>query len=105
METNTTSTTPDGDSRVRTFKIVHPFHPLCGQVIKLVTIKINWGDEQVFYRRDNGTLTSVPVSWTDIYETDPFLISSAGRAAFRLCDLLELERLIDTLRQEQENEK
>ena len=66
---------------------------------------MNWGDEQVFYRRDNGTLTSVPASWTDIYEPDPFVTQSAGRAAFRLYDLQELRRFIDSFSQEQKNEE
>ncbi len=38
---NTTSTTPDVNDQVRTFKNIHPFHQLRGEAIKPVTIKLN----------------------------------------------------------------
>jgi uncharacterized protein DUF5372 len=37
---------------------------------------------------------SLPASWTDIIEVDPFVAMSAGRSLFRVTDLLELAKLV-----------
>ena len=41
-----------------------------------------------------GRRSSVPFVWTDIGQEDPFVAVSAGRALFRVEDLLGLVRLI-----------
>lgn len=38
---------------------------------------------------------SVPVAWTDLAAVDPFVTVAAGRALFRLVDLLVLRALVD----------
>jgi len=63
-----------------------------------VTYRHNWGEERAFYRDAGGELVSVPASWTDL-SPDPFEALSAGRAAFRVPDLLELVRLIRALQE------
>ena len=82
------------------FRIVHPFHPEYGQQFNIVTIRQNWSEELLYYLDRKKRLTSIPARWTDRIEPDPVLVISAGRSAFRLHDLLELTRLVDTLDQE-----
>ncbi len=37
------------------------------------------------------------MDWTDLVAEDPFVVASAGRAYFRVQDLLELSALIESL--------
>jgi len=37
------------------------------------------------------------VEWTNLAPVDPFVVVAAGRAAFRLADLVELSRLVAAL--------
>ncbi len=46
---------------------------------------------------DEQTVCSVPPQWTDLVAADPEMILGAGRALFRLTDLMELERLVSRL--------
>ena len=39
----------------------------------------------------------MPIAWTSLIAEDPALVFGQGRSPFRLTDLLELARLIDTL--------
>lgn len=86
------------------FRIVHPFHPLCGQQLLLVTIRHNWGEDMLYYHDLKGTLISVPARWTDRVPADPVVTVSAGRSLFRLEDLLELARLVAAREQEAAND-
>jgi hypothetical protein len=87
----------DGDGM---FRIVHPFHPACGQQLPIVTIRQNWGENLLYYLDQNGRLVSIPARWTDRIEPDPVVTISAGRSPFRMEDLLELVRLVEALRHE-----
>ena len=87
------------------FRIVHPFHPLCGQQLLLVTIRRNWGEDVLYYHDPKGALVSVPVRWTDRVAADPVVTVSAGRSPFRLEDLLELARLVAAREQEATNDR
>ena len=89
------STAPDGNDQVPYCTITHPFHPLCGNKIQIVSLKQNWGEDCVFYRQEDGRLTSIPACWTSIYEPHPFNVISEGRCVFRFQELLELARLIE----------
>jgi hypothetical protein len=40
----------------------------------------------------------VPLDWTDIAPQDPFVVVSAGRALFRVEDLLGLARLLGEIK-------
>lgn len=81
--------------------MTHPFHPLSGKTFVLVTCRRNWGEERVYYHDETGTLCSLPLGWTSLAPIDPFVRFSAGRAAFRLVDLLELSRLLAALAREE----
>jgi hypothetical protein len=75
------------------FRITHPFHPLRGAEYELVTRKLTWGEDRVFYYDPSGKLKSLLTNVTDVASTDAFHRVSAGRSAFRVDDLLELRHL------------
>jgi len=81
------------------FRITHPFHPLCGAEYELVTRKLTWGEDRVFYYDASGRLKSLMTNVTDVLARDAFDRISAGRSAFRIDDLLELRRLFEKHRE------
>lgn len=81
------------------FRITHPFHPLRGSEYELVTRKLTWGEDRVFYYAPSGKLKSLLTNVTDVASTDAFDRISDGRSAFRVDDLLELWRLFDKRKQ------
>jgi Family of unknown function (DUF5372) len=100
MRSHTRSTTPHGVSTPQRFQITHPYHPLFGQEFELVQCRHNWGEDRVYFHGAGGHLTSVPASWTSLPSTDPFIAVAAGRSLFRIEDLLELAKLLGSLRDE-----
>ena len=55
-----------------------------------------WGDQRVFYReRSTQRVRSLPASWTDVASTD--VVVAAGRARFRVAELLLLVDLLGQL--------
>jgi hypothetical protein len=50
------------------------------------------------YVGPNGRTRSLPVGWTSIAPVDPFVTVAAGRAPFRLEDLLALTALLRDIR-------
>jgi len=50
------------------------------------------------YVGPNGRTRSLPVAWTDVAPVDPFVAVAAGRAPFRLEDLLALRALLRDIR-------
>jgi uncharacterized protein DUF5372 len=80
-----------------TVRITHPFHPLTGQSFELVSRSQHWGDERVIYRAADGRLPSIAVTLTDFAPPDAFCRVAAGRAAFRMIDLLALSVLLEQI--------
>jgi hypothetical protein len=74
--------------------VTHPFHPLRGRRFELVDRRRTWGEDRVYYQDERGELKRLPASWTSVAAVDLFLSISAGRAHFRVADLLELATLI-----------
>jgi len=70
---------------------------LYGKTLSLVTSRHNWSQKRVYYQNEAGILSSMPVEWTNLAHIDPFVIFSAGRAPFRVVDLLELSNLLTTI--------
>jgi hypothetical protein len=64
----------------------------------LVTHRLNWGEDRVYFHDEKGRLTALPTRWTSVCPVDPVVVLSAGRSAFRVGDLLELADLIHRLR-------
>jgi uncharacterized protein DUF5372 len=85
------------------FRITHPFHPLCGAEYELVTRRLNWGEDRVFYYDLDGKLKSLMTNVTDVAAVDAFDRISAGRSAFRVDDLLELRCLLNKRKQSEKS--
>jgi len=49
-----------------------------------------WGRDRVSYLGPEGRIRSVPLEWTDLMPSDPFVVVAEGRAYFRVVDLLAL---------------
>ena len=56
------------------------------------------GECRVFFYNTKGRKSSVPLDWTDIGPKDPFVVVSAGRALFRVEDLLGLTCLLGEIK-------
>ncbi len=94
------STTADANGLSRRFKIIHPFHPWSGEEFDLVTHLHTWGENQVYFQREESEhLVSVPASWADVVPQDPVVQLAAGRSLFRVPDLLELVQMVEESRQ------
>jgi len=92
------STAPQQDLNNRTFRIIHPFHPLKDIEFEVDTIRTLPGERRVFFFNQKGRKSSIPLDWTDIEPQDPFVVVSAGRAFFRVEDLVELARLVGEIK-------
>jgi Family of unknown function (DUF5372) len=64
-----------------------------------VAVQQTWRQDRVFFFGEDGTLKSLPTSWTDVAEPDVFVVLAAGRSPFRVDDLLALAEIIDGIRQ------
>jgi len=60
--------------------VVYPFHPWFGRDLEFVKRRRNWWADRVHVLDDAGALVSLPVEWTDLAPTDPFVAVAAGRA-------------------------
>jgi hypothetical protein len=78
--------------------VTHPFHPLLGREFEFVEQKLNWGEDRVFLRDEDGQLFSLPAGWTDAMAPDPFTVIAAGRCPFTAGALLALADLLARLR-------
>jgi hypothetical protein len=52
----------------------------------------------VFYRDREGHLASLPARWTSVAPEDPVAAVGAGRAQFRVEDLIDLVTIVARLR-------
>ena len=66
-----------------------------GTCYELLERRKTWSADRVFYFDCNGTQRSFATNLTDVLPADAFVEASAGRAAFRLADLLELRERLD----------
>ena len=92
------SNAPHSDAERRRVRVTHPYHRLFEQQFELVAHRQSWGEERVWFQDRNGQVHSLPTSWTDAGEVDPFVAIAAGRSLFRVTDLIELARQIDEWR-------
>ena len=92
------STTRHDDAADTTFEVIHPHHPLRGQRFKLITYRHNWGEDRVYFNNAEGSLSSIPASWTTVVPGDAFVAIADGRCFFRFEDLLRVAELVEKLR-------
>ena len=74
--------------------MTHPFHPLHGCELDLVTRRHNWNEDRVYFHDEHGRLRTIPAAWTSVDDEDPFVTIGAGRSPFRAADLVELAVLV-----------
>lgn len=74
--------------------MTHAFHPLYGQRLEALVVLNRWGSDRVAYLGPDGFTRSLPVEWTDVVPADPVVSLAAGRALFRLTDLLALRAAV-----------
>lgn len=79
-------------------RVTHPFHPLCGREFEFVEHRLNWGEDRVYLRGEDGVLFCLPAAWTDAAAVDPFVVVAAGRCPFTTGGLLAVADLIDGFR-------
>jgi hypothetical protein len=84
-----------GNGGAQVFTVTHPFHPLRGQSFELLAVRNNWGGDRVSYLGMDGRLRTLPIEWTDVFQTDLVVTLGAGRAFFRTDLLRQLRRLVD----------
>ena len=93
------STAGDLSGDERTFVVMHPFHPLNGREFRLVTYRLNWGEDRVYFHDDQGDLRAIPATWTSVSPKDPFCEVATGRCVLRFVDLQELLVLVQKIAQ------
>src|SRR5258707_174008 len=86
-----------GTTAPRKVRITHPFHPLHGRKVELISRRRHWGEDRIVYLDEAGRLRWIASAWTDIEPADEFRLIAAGRAAFRTIDLMELCRTLGRL--------
>ena len=57
----------------------------------------NWAEDRVYLEDDQKKLRSLPSQWTSLVSDDPAWVLAAGRAHFRVADLLALVTLLKEL--------
>jgi hypothetical protein len=97
MDSDTPSTAVDRNGSVERFRVTHPFHPHAGREFAVAAWRQNWAEDRVYFEDDQKKLRSLPSQWTSLVSDDPAWVVAAGRAHFRVADLLELARLLKKL--------
>jgi hypothetical protein len=88
---NELSTTPDTTNGEPCFTITQPFHPLYGHTFPLLSQRLAWGEERVFFPGPETNLVrSLPLVRTDLTLPDPFLVVADRNAVLRWKDLHQL---------------
>ncbi len=87
------------------FTVTHPFHPLYNQQFEILNYRHNWGEYRVTFYETPEHVRTLPAAWTSIVSADPSVILAAGRAAFRVTDLLMLAHLIHRIEQGRKEEE
>jgi len=57
-----------------------------------------WGEELIWYRAAGGDLRTIPLRFTSWAAMEPYVEVGGGRSWYRASDLVELVRLIGSLR-------
>ena len=65
-----------------------------GQQFEILTYRHNWGEYRVTFYQTPEQVRALPAAWTSLAPSDPSVILAAGRATFRVADLLQLSQLI-----------
>src|SRR5260370_18592004 len=96
------STTPSPSLAEGVFTVTHPFHPLYGQQFEMLSYRHNWGEYRVTFYQTPDRVRALTAVWTSLAPSDPSVLLAAGRAAFRVADLLQLSQLIHRIEERKE---
>jgi hypothetical protein len=72
---------------------------LYGQQFEILTYRHNWGEYRVTFYETPEQVRALPAAWTSLALPDPSVTLAAGRAAFRVADLLQLSQLIKRMKE------
>jgi hypothetical protein len=70
---------------------------LSGKTLEVAARNREFGEDRIFYLGPDGRMRFLPARWTSLGTPDPFVMAAAGRAYFRLEDLVRLAELIKEL--------
>jgi hypothetical protein len=83
--------TPDDTDGEHYFTVTHPFHPLCGQTFPLLSQRVAWGEERVFFPDPpTQVIRPLPTAWTNLALPDPLLVVTDGKAVLRFREVQHL---------------
>ena len=83
-------------------EVTHPFHPWSGQRFPRQRCVTTGNVQLVRCIVGKNKLRCLPRAWTDLRVIDDFERVSAGRAFFRMDDLVALRALVDVLLDDQQ---
>ena len=83
-------------------EVTHPFHPWSGQRFPRQRCVTTGNVQLVRCIVGEATIRCLPRAWTDLRVIDDFERVSAGRALFRMDDLVALRALVDALLDDQQ---
>ena len=75
-----------------------------GQQFEILTYRHNWGEYRVTFYETPDHIRGLPAAWTSLVPPDPRVALAAGRAAFRVADLLQLSHLIGRIEEGRKEE-
>ena len=75
-----------------------------GQQFEILTYRHNWGEYRVTFYDTADHVRALPAAWTSIGAPAPDVVLAAGRAAFRVADLLQLSHLIERIEEGRKGE-
>ena len=78
--------------------VTHPFHPLFGQRLAVITVRHSRHGDRVWYSDSDGARVTIPRNWTSLADVDPWLVVARARAHFRISDLEALVAKVAALR-------
>ncbi len=78
--------------------MTHPFHPRHGEELDYFEYRSDFTGKRVYFHDEPGCLTSMPAEWTSVVPPDEFELIGAGRARFRVDDLVVLANLVEQIR-------
>ncbi len=92
------STAHNAVEEQQTFRITHPFHPLACREYVLLSHKLNWGEDRVSFKDEDGLYHCIPANWTDVIPRDPFEFCGNNDSYFRIDDLIEVRDIVRKLK-------
>ncbi|MGW3813438.1 DUF5372 family protein [Streptomyces sp. NPDC005046] len=75
-------------------RLIHPFHPRCGEAFEFLERLNSWRGDVVLVLDGQGRRCSFPLEWTDMAPVDAFVAAAGQGCPYRTGDLVELADLV-----------